>query len=99
MGQSVLPQGIIIVNDASRDQATIAVCKNLELKKDTNCPIQIIWRDVNGGSSIARNTGFSSATGEILVPLDADDILPVDALKLISHAFSKNPELGFVYGS
>ncbi len=97
--QLVLPQEIIIVNDASTDRATIAVCRDLELRKDTNCPIRIIWRDVNGGSSIARNTGFSNATAEILVPLDADDLLPVDALKLIESAFRSDPNLSFVYGS
>ena len=37
--------------------------------------------------------------GEILVPLDADNILPTDALKLIGAAFRNNPELSFVYGS
>ncbi|AFY75204.1 glycosyl transferase [Synechococcus sp. PCC 7502] len=102
LSQSLLPQEIIIVNDASTDQPTIAVCQDLELNElnqELKCPINVIWREVNGGSSVARNTGFSEAKGEILVPLDADDILPVDALKLISQAFSNDSELSFVYGS
>lgn len=96
--QSVLPQEIIIVNDASTNLNTIRVCKELEVK-DTKCPIAVIWREINGGSAIARNTGFMAASGEILVPLDADDLLPVDALKLISSAFRDDPNLSFVYGS
>lgn len=99
LSQSVLPQEIIIVNDASSDQSTIAVCQQLEFKQDPNCPINVIWRERNGGSAIARNTGFTAAKGEILVPLDADDILPDDAVKLISNTFSNDPDLSFVYGS
>ncbi len=48
---------------------------------------------------IARNTGFEVASGEILVPIDADDILPIDALRLIEAAFKNDPELSFIYGS
>jgi hypothetical protein len=34
-----------------------------------------------------------------LVPLDADDLLPPDALAHIQQAFEKYPEAGFIYGS
>ncbi len=98
LSQSVCPQEIIVVNDASPDDITIKVCQELELKKETNCPIKVVWREENGGSAVARNTGFLMAKGEILVPLDADDILPAGALKLISAAFDHDPSLSFVYG-
>ncbi len=42
LGQSVLPQEIIIVDGASTDQSTIAVCKQLVRKQDANCPIKVI---------------------------------------------------------
>jgi len=92
--QSVLPLEIIIVNDASKNEATINVCKELE----QNSLIIISWRSLNGGTAAARNDGFQAAKGEILVPLDADDILPNDALKFISTSFIAHPDAGFVYG-
>ncbi len=92
--QSVLPLEVIIVNDATKNEATINVCKELE----QNSLIKILWRSHNGGTAAARNDGFQAAKGEILVPLDADDILPIDALKFISASFAAHPEAGFVYG-
>ncbi|WP_009633337.1 glycosyltransferase family 2 protein [Synechocystis sp. PCC 7509] len=92
--QSLLPLEIIIVNDASKNELTISTCKELE----QNSLIKVIWRSLNGGTAAARNDGFQAAKGEILVPLDADDVLPKDALKLISTSFAAHPEAGFVYG-
>ncbi|WP_425217088.1 glycosyltransferase family 2 protein [Tumidithrix helvetica] len=92
--QSLLPIEILIVNDASTDLETIAVCKALE----QTSLIRVIWRTENGGPSVAREDGFRTASGEILVPLDADDILPQNALKSIVQAFENHPSAGFVYG-
>ena len=95
LSQTLLPLEIIIVNDASSDRRTIEVCQELE-KNDL---IQVVWREVNGGSSVARDHGFELAQGDILVPLDADDILPSNALELINTTFEKDQQIGFVYGN
>lgn len=95
LSQTLLPLEIIIVNDASSDRRTIEVCQELE----KNSLIQVIWREVNGGSSVARDLGFAIAQGEILVPLDGDDILPNNAIELISNTFREDNRLGFVYGN
>ncbi len=95
LAQSLLPLEIIVVNDASSDHSTINTCKKLE----ENPLIRVIWRENNGGSSVARDNGFQVAQGDILVPLDADDILPNNALELISIAFQNNASIGFVYGN
>jgi glycosyltransferase involved in cell wall biosynthesis len=93
--QSQLPQEIILVNDASPDEETNRVCHNL----DQNPMIRLIVRSQNGGPSVARNAGFQAAQGEILVLLDADDLLPENALANIQAAFAKSPSLGFIYGN
>lgn len=95
INQSLLPWEIIVVNDASPDEITNDVCRELE----QNPLIKVIWCKNNGGTSVARNKGFELAKGEILVPLDADDILPVNSLELIAQTFTKYPDTGFVYGS
>jgi glycosyltransferase involved in cell wall biosynthesis len=95
LNQSHIPLEILIVNDASSDHTTIAVCQKLE----QNPLIQVIWRTTNGGPSVAREDGFRVAQGEILVPLDADDLLPANALALIAKAFQDTPDAGFVYGN
>lgn len=86
---------IILVNDGSIHPPTIQACQ--ELEQDST--IKVIWRSRNGGPSIARNDGFQAAKGEILVLLDADDILPANALELIGQAFETHPDAGFIYGS
>uniref|UniRef100_B8HUJ6 Glycosyl transferase family 2 n=1 Tax=Cyanothece sp. (strain PCC 7425 / ATCC 29141) TaxID=395961 RepID=B8HUJ6_CYAP4 len=93
--QSLQPLEIIIVNDATTDRATIAACQELE----HHPLIQVIWRQENGGTSTARNDGFNTAQGEVLVLLDADDILPPEALNHISQTFAQHPDADFIYGN
>jgi glycosyltransferase involved in cell wall biosynthesis len=94
--QQTLPAlEIIVVNDAATDPLTIATCQTLE----RSFPVRVIWRQVNGGTSAARNDGFQAAQGEVIVLLDADDILPENALELIQATFERYPDAGFIYGS
>jgi glycosyltransferase involved in cell wall biosynthesis len=92
--QTLKPKEIIIVNDKSPDPETNQVCYNLENDPD----ITLIWQSENCGPSVARNRGYEVATGEILIPLDADDLLPPNALQLIYDTCVRQPEIGFVYG-
>lgn len=93
--QTQPPLEIVIVNDASPDDRTNQVCRQL----GTDPNIALVWQAQNGGPSIARNAGFAAAQGEILVPLDADDLLPPNGLRHIQQAFTNHPDAGFIYGS
>ncbi|MGD1953379.1 MAG: glycosyltransferase family 2 protein [Leptolyngbyaceae cyanobacterium] len=93
--QTRAPIEIVVVNDASPDDATNQICRQLETESD----IAVIWQQPNGGPSVARNAGFAAAKGDILVPLDADDILPANALADIHNGFEATPDAGFVYGT
>jgi glycosyltransferase involved in cell wall biosynthesis len=93
--QSVPPNEVIVVYDASGDAATIAVCQRIETEQSG----RVIWRETNGGTAAARNTGFRAAQGEIIIPLDGDDMLPETAVAKIVETFTAYPDAGFIYGA
>ncbi len=92
--QSQPPAEIVIVNDGGTDDVTRAVCEKL----DSETRVRVIWRSTTGGPAVARDTGFLEAHHEVLVPLDADDLLPPDALRVIAGAFHRYADSGIVYG-
>lgn len=69
---------VIVVDDGSTDE-TPALCAELKYRYPT---LRVIRR-VNGGLSVARNTGIETATGTFVILLDADDELVVFDLGLL----------------
>lgn len=61
----------IIVNDGSTNKDDIEIL-NKFVKKD--CRIRLYHKE-NGGISSARNLGIKQSTTDIIVPLDADDLI------------------------
>lgn len=61
----------IIVNDGSNNAEDITVLETF-CKKDER--IRVVVQE-NGGLACARNTGIAEAKTEIIVPLDADDLI------------------------
>lgn len=73
LNQTIKPHEIIVVNDGSTDES---------LKVAKKYPVKVV-NQVNKGLSSARNTGVMNATGDWILPLDADDILLPNALQVI----------------
>ena len=95
--QSVLDQTYsdwecIIVNDGSPDDTDVVAKK--WLIKDIR--FKYIYKE-NGGLSSARNAGIEIAVGTYILPLDADDKIGRDYLKLAAQAFEHNVDLKLVY--
>ena len=86
---------VIIVNDASTDKQLNATCREIERQGKA----RVIWRKKRGGISVARNTGCRTISGDIYVPLDADDELPPNAIAAIRAAYKEAPEADFVFGN
>jgi len=87
---------IIIVNDASSDNTRkiIEEFTNNTAKSD----IKLINQVVNQGKGAALHLGISEATGDYLIPQDADlELDPADINKLLEKAI--NEKLDVVYGS
>lgn len=95
--QSVLDQifidwECIIVNDGSFDN-TEEIALNW-CRKDNRF---IYFKKENGGLSAARNSGIQKAIGEFILPLDADDKISKDYVKLAVASFINNDTLKLVY--
>ncbi len=94
--QSVLDQTYthwecIIVNDGSPDH-TEEVAKKWVEKENR---FLYVKKD-NGGLSSARNYGIAIATGEFILPLDADDKIASHYITLAINAFQENMSLKVV---
>lgn len=84
---------VIIVDDGSEDNCTIALLDKL----CENCDIKII-RIQNSGVSVARNIGAEASKGAFLVFLDGDDLLSPDFVERCISVYKENPDAGMVYG-
>ena len=83
----------IIVDDGSTDKNSIDV---LEKFAKTDSRIKVIHQE-NGGLACARNTGFYAASTELIVPLDADDMIAPTFLDYLYWALMYNPDAAWAY--
>ena len=95
--QSVLDQSyeyweLILVNDGSQDGSGL-------IATSFSDPRIHYFEQVNKGVGAARNLGLSHVKGDYFCFLDADDVMPREALQARIEVFVNNPELSFVDGS
>lgn len=83
---------IIIVDDGSTDNSA-AVSKRM-VEQYSN--VRYIYQE-NSGPSVARNKGIAAARGELILPLDADDLISAEYIGEAAKEFEKDPELKLVY--
>ena len=86
----------ILVDDGSSDN-TEDVVRDFDAAK-----VNLRYvKKTNGGKHTAINLGVKLAKGELIVPLDSDDSLPVDSLQTIAEEYAKvrgREEIGGVCG-
>jgi len=84
---------VIFVDDGSKDDTY----KIVKTAFENNPKVRVLTK-TNGGKAAALNFGIEHASGEILVCIDADTILPADAIgKMIP--FFEDPQVGSVAGN
>jgi len=82
LDQKVKAHEIIVVDDGSTDNS-LALARSFEV-----LGVKVISQ-VNKGLSSARNTGIMNATGDYILPLDADDMLLENAIERIMEVVEK----------
>lgn len=94
--QSLIKRGVkietIVVDDASTDE-TQAV-----YEKHTWPGLRMIRHKENSGLCASLNTGHKAARGKYIVNLDADNLLPPDALGLLYDALEEKPWIDVASG-
>ncbi len=91
LGQEGGAPHVIVVDDGSTDAATLAALE--ALPGDVR-----VLRQENGGLSAARNAGYAAASTELVIALDADDVLVPAALRMLRAPLDADAALGFTYG-
>lgn len=82
---------IIVVNDGSTDAETNSILSDLDESR-----IKVIITD-NQGLPAARNNGIAQATGDYILPLDADDKIADSYLEKAVGILDENENTGIVY--
>ena len=94
--QTILPQEIIIIDDASTVDYEPIIEK---LQKDSPLPIVYQRIEQSLGPSNTRNTGANIARGDILMFLDDDDVWLPHKIANQLQIFLSFPDVGLVYAA
>jgi len=92
--QTIQDFEIIIVKDFSENEETNTVCRDLEKRG-----YSVLRSETNIGVSGTRNIGIAKAQGDIVLPFDADDELPLNTIEIISKTFKDHPEADVIFGN
>lgn len=79
---------IVVVNDGSTTKDANSLFESLT-------GVTKVQKE-NGGLSSARNAGVAAASGDYVLPLDADDLIEPSYIQKGVEALLNNPELGYV---
>lgn len=80
---------VIVVDDGSTDHSR-------EVIASYGHAILAVYKD-NGGQASALNAGFARSSGEIVIFLDADDVLLPSIAERVADAFAGSPNVGKVH--
>ena len=87
--QRLMPHEVIIVEDGSS-----LPCAEVACRFANQLPIRYLTK-TNGGPGPARNYGAAHATGDYLIILDSDCLLPADYLEAVEQELLREPADAF----
>jgi hypothetical protein len=104
--EELLPRslGALLATDLPRQQweliVVVDVCPDATAEVAARYADRVIrLKGAPAGPAFARNRGCEAARGEILVFIDADVCVHPSTLRLIAEVFTKEPEVGAVFGA
>lgn len=87
---------VVIVDDGSSDDSAAVARQWLEANSGRRG--LLVCSEVNRGLSRTRNTGASFARCDLLLMLDADNLLRRFAIERLTGALRRDPDASFAYG-
>jgi len=86
------PPHEVIVRDGGSNDGSVEILESLGDR--------VRWRsEPDGGQAQALNMAIADATGDVVVWLNADDLLLPGAFSAVERAFAEHPDADFVYGN
>ncbi|MGI9584505.1 MAG: glycosyltransferase, partial [Acidimicrobiia bacterium] len=82
---------VVIVDDGSDDGTTPGALSALDLAR-----VRVITQE-NGGLSAARNSGIGASRADLVVTLDADDMLEPEYLEVLGAALDQDADAAFAH--
>lgn len=89
---------VIFVDDGSTD-GSLEFIQSWVARLNFAAPRFITLRQENRGPHVAMNYGLQFATGDLILPVDADDMLLPGAVRAFVKAFEDNPTVDLVYSA
>lgn len=89
---------VLIVDDGSTEGRTLEVMDQLAARYINTSDCVHLIRQSNKGLAGARNTGIAAATGQYILPLDADDKIRPHFIESALMLMDQESDLGVVFG-
>ena len=85
---------LCIADDHSSNPRVGEVLREVQARE---ARVKLHFREVNGHISAASNSALALASGEFIVLLDHDDLLPRHALAAVVHELNRHPDADIIY--
>lgn len=86
---------VLVVDDGSSKREELK--RTVYSRFDNDSRVHIIYTPINVGKRHAQKFGFNRCTGEIIVTVDSDTIIPQDGIRQLMQRF-KDPTVGAITG-
>lgn len=89
----------VFVDDCSTDNSVGVLLKTLEKYPQRKDSVHILRNEKNLGSGETRNVCLRNATGDYVMFVDSDDILPLNAVEKLHERAAKSVDVDIVEGA